>query len=479
MVNREEVRSADGGGLGAKRLTRGQLLKLGGMVAVGSAASPLLSACGSNNNSSGGTKDLKGKQVTVATVSNSQMTDMQKLSSDFTKQTGIKVKFLTLPENNLRQKITQDVAMNGGAFDLVMISNYETPFYAQNKWIMSLEPFFSKMKSKEKNTYDLGDTLKVWKTSLSYKNERYSLPFYGESSMLFYREDLFKKAGLQMPDNPTWDQVTGFAEKLNQGNVHGIILRGQPGWGANMAPFDTFINTYGGRWYDKNWKPQLTSPEVKNAAKSYSTLASKYGQPGITSDNFPECESAFSSGNGAMWYDATSASGYLADPKSSKVSDSVGFTNAPTAVTPKGSHWLYSWALGIESASKNPDAAFEFLKWATSKHYLDLVGKQLGWERVPPGTRTYTYEKTPYGKKPWAKIELDSINSADPDHPTKPPVPYTGIQFIGIPEFTDLGDTVGRDLASLLAGKISVDQFTQQANKAALQTAKQGNYLKS
>ena len=477
-MNREDAKPVNGDGFGTRKFTRGQLLKLGGMVAVGSTAAPLLSACGGNN-SSGGKKDLKGSKVTVATVSNSQMEDMQKLSGDFTKQTGIKVKFLTLPENNLRQKITQDVAMNGGAFDLVMISNYETPFYAQNKWILSLEPFFSKMKSKEKNTYDLGDILKVWKTSLSYKNARYSLPFYGESSMLFYRKDLFKKAGLTMPDNPTWDQVTGFAKKLNSGNVHGIILRGQPGWGANMAPFDTFINTYGGRWYDMNWKPQLDSPEVKKAAESYSTLASKYGQPGITSDNFPECESAFSSGNGAMWYDATSASGYLADPKSSKVSDSVGFTHAPTAVTPKGSHWLYSWALGIESASKNPDAAFEFLKWATSKHYLDLVGKKLGWERVPPGTRTYSYKSTPYGKKPWANLELDSINNADPDHPTKDPVPYTGIQFVGIPEFTDLGDNVGRTLASLLAGKISVDQFAKQANQAALQTAKQGKYLKS
>lgn len=466
--------------MGARKLTRGQLLKLGGMVAVGSTAAPLLSACGGNN-SSGSKKDLKGSTVTVATVSNSQMTDMQSLSKNFTKQSGIKVKFLTLPENNLRQKITQDVAMNGGAFDLVMISNYETPFYAQNKWILSLEPFFSKMKSKEKNQYDLGDTLDVWKKSLSYKNERYSLPFYGESSALFYRKDLFKKAGITMPDKPTWDQVTGFAKKLNDpsNKINGIILRGQPGWGANMAPFGTFINTYGGRWYNEKWEPQLTSPEVKNAAKSYSTLASKYGQSGITSDNFPECESAFASGNGAMWYDATSASGYLADPKSSKVSDNVGFTHAPTAVTPNGSHWLYSWALGIESASKNPDAAFEFLKWATSKQYIDLVGKQLGWERVLPGTRTYTYQNTPYGKKPWANLELDSIKTADPNHPTKDPVPYTGIQFIGIPEFTDLGDTVGRDLASLLAGKISVDKFTQQANQAALKTAKQGKYLKS
>ena len=479
-MSSKDVRSATGGGLGARKLTRGQLLKLGGMVAVGSTAAPLLSACGGNN-SSGGKKDLSGTSLTVAAVNNPQMEDMKNLVSDFKKKTGINVKFQFLPENDLRQKVTQDVSLNAGNFDVVMISSYETPIWAKSQWLEPLNPFFDKLSKKEQNSYDLNDILQTWRTSLSYKDQLYSIPFYGESSSLFYRKDLFEKAGIQMPERPTWDEVTGFAKKLHDPNngVNGITLRGLPGWGANMAPFDTFINTYGGRWYNENWEPQLDTPEVKAAIDSYSNLARNYAQSGITSDNFPECLTLFSSGKAAMWYDATVAGGLVTDKSSSKVADKVGFAYGPTAEVKNGAHWLYAWSLGIETASKNKDAAFEFIKWSTNKDYMNLVGKKLGYGRVPPGTRRSTYKETPYGKKPWTDIELNSIETANPNKPTKQPVPYTGIQYIVIPEWQQLGDSVGRILSSVITGKTKPEDMQKQAQKQALDVAKQGKYLKS
>ena len=213
--------------------------------------------------------------------------------------------------------------------------------------------------------------------------------------MLFYRTDLFEEAGLQMPDRPTWEEISGFAEQVHDpdNGVYGMVLRGLPGWGANMAPFGTFINTFGGRWFNENWEPQLETPEVKEAATVYSDLVTNYGQPGATSDNFPECQNLFASGDGAIWYDATSTAGYLSDPETSEVADNLGFAYGPTGTTERGAHWLWSWALGIESSSRNQEAAFEFLKWATSKEYIELVGRELGWVRVPPGTRRSTYER--------------------------------------------------------------------------------------
>jgi sorbitol/mannitol transport system substrate-binding protein len=304
----------------------------------------------------------------------------------------------------------------------VTIGSYDTPFWGRYQWIEPLDPFFSRMSRSEIEDYDLEDLLKAIRTILSYKDQLFAVPFYGESSMLFYRKDLFEEAGLKMPERPKWDQVRGFASKLDnlKGDAHGIILRGLPGWGANMAPFNTFINTYGGRWYNMDWEPQLTSAEVKEAIRVYSTLGREYGQPGITSHNFPECLSLFSSGDGAMWYDATVAAGLLSDPEASKVADEVGFAYGPTAVTPRGAHWLWSWALGIESSSLKKDAAFEFIKWAPSKEYINLVGRELGWVRVPPGTRpasdgtvrpasvpTRNRDRTRYGREssalaPWA-----------------------------------------------------------------------------
>lgn len=459
-------------------LTRKDFLRMGG-AGVAGAALLGTAACGGSGGASGG--NLAGTTLTVATVSNSQMEDMQSLVGNFTDETGIEVRFLFLPENDLRQRVTQDVAMQAGNFDIVTIGSYDTPFWGRYGWIEPLDPFFEEMSGSEREEYDLGDLLDPIRTILSNDGQLYALPFYAESSMLFYRKDLFQEAGLQMPDRPKWQEVSDFARELHNADngVAGIVLRGLPGWGANMAPFGTFINTFGGRWYDMDWQPQVTSSDYKEAIRTYTTLGQEYGQSGITSHNFPECQNIFASGDGAMWYDATSTAGYLSDPETSQVADDVGFAYGPTAVTPRGAHWLWSWALGIESSSRNKEAAFEFIKWATSKEYIQLVGEELGWVRVPPGTRQSSYESTKYGQNPWTDIEIESIKSATPEQPTQEPVPYSGIQYIGIPEFQQLGDEVGRSLASVLNGGMSVDVMAQRAQQAALEVARQGEYLKS
>lgn len=457
---------------GLREIRRRDFLKLGGMAAAGTVAAPWLVGCGGGS--------LEGSEITIAAVNNPQMEDMEGLLGDFKKQTGVTARFQFLPENDLRQKVTQDVSLNAGNFDIVMVGAYETPIWAKSQWLEPLDTYFDEMSKKQQASYDLDDVLSTWRSALSYQDQLYAIPFYGESSSLFYRKDLFEKAGIEMPERPTWEQVTGFAKELDgiEDGVSGIALRGLPGWGANMGPFMTFMNTYGARWYNENWEPQLTTPEVKEAIESYVNLGTNYGQPGITSDNFPECLTLFSSGKAAMWYDATVAGGLVSDPKASEVADEVGFAYAPTAVTENGSRWLWCWSLGIESASKNKDAAFEFLKWSTSRNYIKLVGEKLGYQRVPPGTRRSTYDDTPYGKFPWTNVELTSIDTADPDNPTEQPVPYTGIQFITIPEWQQLGDAVGRLLASVLTGDLSPEEMQQKAQAEALEVAKQGKYLK-
>lgn len=463
-----------------EKFTRKELLKLGGMVAAGSAMSPLLSSCGIFGNTSESGGDVSGTTLAVATVSNSQMEDMQSLIGNFTDQTGIKVEFQFLPENTLRQVVTQDVAMNAGRYDVVTIGSYDAPIWGEYKWIVPLDQYFTQMSQSEREDYARDDLLDSITALLSYDDQLYALPFYGESSMIFYRKDMFEAAGLQMPERPEWGQVTDFARELQAlgSDASGIILRGLPGWGANMAPFGTFINTFGGRWYNMDWEPQLTSDDVVGAIEAYSTLGREYGQPGITSHNFPECQNIFASGGGAMWYDATSAAGYISDPESSSVADTIGYAYGPTAVTERGAHWLWSWALAIETSSRKKEAAFEFIKWATSKEYIELVNNELGQVRIPPGTRQSTYESTPYQNNPWSDIELDSINSANPERQTQEPAPYTGIQYVAIPEFQQLGNSVGRSLASVLAGGMSVDEMAQSAQQEALQVARDGEYLK-
>jgi len=380
----------------------------------------------------------------------------------------IKVNFVTLPENELRSKVTQDVATNAGKFDIATIGSYETPIWAHNGWLQNLSPYLDKMSSSDKQQYNYDDLLKPVMSTLSYQGHPYSLPFYGESSFLMYNKQIFAQHHLTMPLHPTWDQIAHFAQVLNDPahGITGILLRGQSGWGMNMAPLDTMINTYGGSWFDQQWKPQLSTPPVQQAVTLYVNLLQKYGEPGASTSGWQECLSLMSQGKGAMFYDATVFGGLLETPSTSTIAGQVGYVYAPTAVTTNGSHWLWAWSLGIVNSSRNKDAAFQFLTWATSPQYLTLAGKTFGWANVPPGTRASIYQNPDYQKAaPFAQVTLDSINTATPDHPTLNPVPYHGVQYVGIPQFEAVGEQVSTLISAAVAGKMTVSQALQQADQ--------------
>ncbi|GGK35078.1 maltose ABC transporter substrate-binding protein [Deinococcus malanensis] len=388
--------------------------------------------------------------ITIATVNNPDMVTMQRLTPEFNKKyPDINVRWVVLPENELRQKVTLDVASNAGSYDIATVGTYEVPIWAKNGWLKPLNPLFSKNASITR-AYDLNDVLEPVRKGLSYQGQLYALPFYAESSMTYYNKDLFRKAKLTMPANPTWQQIQTFASKVHNPSqgVYGVCLRGLPGWGENMALFSTMVNTFGGRWYDQNWNAQVNSAAWKNAMTFYVNLLKRYGPPGATSNGFTENLTLMSQGKCGMWVDATVGAGFLKDPAASKIVKSVGFANAPTGPgTPRGSNWLWSWSLAVPKSTKQEDAAFKFITWATSKEYIALVAKTKGtWAAVPPGTRTSTYTNANYKKAAgdFAPIVLSSIKRADPTRPTKDPVPYTGIQFVGIPQFQALGTQVGQ-----------------------------------
>src|ERR687888_283737 len=420
--------------------------------------------------------------LTIATVNNGDMVVMEGLTSVFTKKYGIKVKYVTLPENTLRQKVTSDVATGGGQFDIVTVGTYDVPIWAKNKWLVSLEPFFAKLSPAAKKAYDLNDVIPKVRLGLSYKNSLYALPFYGESSMTYYNKKLFADAGLTMPLHPTWDQIRSFAAKLHDpsNNRYGICLRALPGWGEFGAPLTTVINTFGGSWFNMKWEPQLTSAPTKAAVNFYVDLVRKYGEPGATSSGFTECETAMAQGRTSMWVDATVAAGQLTDPSKSQVAKDIGFAYAPTKVTPLGSHWLWAWSLAIDASSKNKDAAFKFLTWATSKDYLKLVAGKNGWASVPPGTRISTYKNPNYKKAAGAfeGIVLNSMLTADPTHATLHKAPYVGVQFVGIPEFQNIGTLVTQNLAGAVAGSTSVSSALSLSQQQVTRIMKQAGYLK-
>jgi sorbitol/mannitol transport system substrate-binding protein len=416
---------------------------------------------------------LGAQTLTIATVNNSDMIRMQKLSKTFeTEHPDIKLNWVVLEENVLRQRLTTDIATQGGQFDVLTIGMYEAALWGAKGW---LEP----MKDLPAG-YALDDVFPSVREGLSVKGSLYALPFYAESSITYYRTDLFKDAGLTMPERPTWEQIAGFAEKLTNKDKeqYGICLRGKAGWGENMALITTVANAYGARWFDEQWKPEFSGPEWKNALNFYVDTMKKSGPPGASSNGFNENLALFNSGKCAMWVDASVAGSFVTDKTQSKVADHVGFTFAPHQVTDKGSAWLYSWALAIPTSSKAKDAAKEFSAWATSKEYGELVAKTDGIANVPPGTRASTYSDAYMSAAPFAKVTLESLKAADPSKPTLKPVPYIGIQLVTIPEFQAVGTQVGKLFSAALIGQTTVDQALAAAQQTTEREMKRAGYPK-
>ncbi|MCR6502890.1 sugar ABC transporter substrate-binding protein [Shinella sp. CPCC 101442] len=416
---------------------------------------------------------VQAEDISIATVNNGDMIIMQKLSGAWEKETGNKINWIVLEENVLRERVTTDIATKGGQFDIMTIGGYEAPIWGKQGWLAPVDDLG--------DDYDYADLLEPIKAGLTVDGKLYAVPFYTESSFTLYRKDLFEAAGLTMPEQPTYEQIKEFAAKLTDKDKqqYGICLRGKPGWGENMAFVGTMVNAYGGRWFDMDWKPQLNSDAWKKAITDYVALLSQYGPQGATANGFNENQTLFATGHCAMWIDATSAAGRVYDPKQSQVADKIAFTRSPIAETANGSSWSWSWNLAIPATSQKAEVAKSFLKWATSKDYVKLVGESEGWVAVPPGTRKSTYALPEYQKAaPFAATVLEAIMSADPSKPTKDPVPYTGVQFVAIPEFQAIGTFVGQQVSAALAGQQTVDAALEAAQTQVERDMTRAGYIK-
>jgi sorbitol/mannitol transport system substrate-binding protein len=229
--------------------------------------------------------------LTIATVNNGDMIRMQALTNEFTaKNPDVTVKWVTLEENVLRQRVTTDIATKGGQFDVLTIGTYEVPIWAKKNWLIPLDNLGS--------DYDAADLLPRIRDAVSVSGKLYAAPFYGESSMVMYRTDLFQKAGLTMPEKPTWDFVVDAAKKLTDksAGVYGICLRGKAGWGENMAFLTAMSNSFGARLFDEKWQPQFDQPEWKKTLTTYVDLMKAAGPPGASSNGFNEKLALFNSG---------------------------------------------------------------------------------------------------------------------------------------------------------------------------------------
>ena len=410
--------------------------------------------------------------ITVATVNNGDMIRMQGLMDDFyAKNPDIKVNWVTLEENALRQKVTTDIATTGGQFDVLTIGTYEVPIWGKAGWLVRLNDLPA--------DYDAADLLPAIAGGLTVDGNLYASPFYGESSMVMYRKDLMEAAGLTMPDAPTWADIKAAAAAMTDKDKeqYGICLRGKAGWGENMAFLTAMSNSFGAKWFDMDWHAQFDQKPWADTLAFYLDLMNNYGPPGASNNGFNENLALFQQGHCGMWIDATVAASFVTG-KDSTVADKVGFALAPDNGLGKRGNWLWAWSLAIPAGTQKADAAKAFVNWATNKDYLALVASKEGWANVPPGTRSSLYANEEYAKIPFAKMTLDSINAADPTHPTVDPVPYTGVQFVAIPEFQGIATAVGQQFSAALAGTTSAADALAAAQALTTTEMTKAGYVK-
>lgn len=410
--------------------------------------------------------------LTIGTVNNAEMEVLKELSNEFGKNhPGIALDWRIMDENTLRRRLLSDLAISDGQFDVITIGTYEAPLWAKEGWLTPLDNL--------PGEYDVSDIFETVREGLSYRNTLYALPVYAESSMTYYRKDLFAQAGLEMPSQPTWDDMRDFAARLHNPSqgVYGICLRGKSGWGENIVVISTMVNTFGGRWFDNDWVPQLTTEPWLKAVSFYNELLSNYGPPKASRNGFNETLELFVDGHCAMWVDATVAAGLLFDPQQSKVHDKVGFSSAPIGTVMRGANWLWAWALAIPTSSRNTEAALQFITWATSKEYIQTVASANGWVSVPPATRQSTYTHPAYREAaPFSEFVLKAIQEADPINSTLEPKPYKGIQIVAIPEFPSIGREVSLNIVRMLEKELTVEQALEKSQRFIQQQMHESGY---
>ncbi len=296
-----------------------------------------------------------------------------------------------------------------------------------------------------------------------------------------YRKDILEAAGLTMPAAPTWDEVAEIARAVDTDEMAGICLRGKPGWGDLGAIFTTVLNTFGGTWWlagedDTIGAAQVDQPEFKEALQFYVDLVTDAGEDDAANASYNECTNQMLDSKVAMWYDATVAASNL-EADDSPIKGKLGYALSPTKVT-DASGWLWAWALAIPENAPDKDTAWEYVKWATGPEYLVQAGENLpgGWATVPPGTRESLYENPNYQEAAaaFADITLEAMEAAPIDNPGLQPRPgLPGVQFVGVPQFQDVGTRCTEQFSAVIAGNVTVDDALAACQAIASEVAGQ------
>jgi multiple sugar transport system substrate-binding protein len=393
--------------------------------------------------SAAGDKPFAGQTITLVTANHPWSEALTPLLPDFEAKTGIKVKVENYFEDQLTQKLTVQFTAGSSTPDVFMYRPLqEGQLFFKNGWVAPLDEYVN-----QDADYDFKDISPSAVGTTTVDGKLAGIPIITEREILYYRKDLLEKANIPVPK--TIDELVAAAKKLHDpgAEMYGFVARGQRS--PLVTQLSSYIYSEGGDFM-KDGKATINTPEAVKAMTTYGTLLKDYGPPGVLNMSWPQAFGIFAQGKVAFLTDVDSLYTNATDPAKSKIGDKVGFAPFPAGAAGSKPTNVTAWGLSINARTEHKDAAWEFIKWATSK---EIVLKQQ--QKGNPGARTSVWdnpEATQSFPAELVQVIKESMkNGVDHDRPV--------VITVG-----EARDAVGEVVMRVITGEKDIQAVADKAN---------------
>jgi multiple sugar transport system substrate-binding protein len=390
-------------------------VRVAAIAATALMATGALAACG---NGGGAPAADTGSKTVRVTLANHVWTDTVKSKlPEFEKQTGLKVELSQYGEDQLSDQY--NVKLNAGTneIDVMMYRPLqEGKLFAKNGYLADLSKDVKTNKEWGWEDFQSGPVV-----ATTYKDKVVGVPTITEQEVLYYRKDLLKKAGLEVPKTMVELEAAAKAIKAQNPGIAGFVAR--TGKSPAVTQFSSFLYSFGGDFIGADGKSAVSSDAAKKAYAFYGGLIHNYGPANVSTDmSWPEAMAIFTQGKAGLYTEADSLYKNATDPVKSKVAKTVGFAPMPSGSSGSKAYNIPSWALGINEASTNQANAWKFIEWATSKNMTLAIQKD-----GVPGARTSVWSDpagiSTYPADLAATIAVSTKNGVGHDRPLVIKVP--------------------------------------------------------
>ena len=417
-------------------------------------------------------KAAAGQKIFVAMTDQTDTDVLAEQLKQFTALTGIEVDYQKFED--VTQKELVDLQAGAGSIDVMQLDSQVIPEYVKDGYLADLGQFMGDPTAYDAAWYKPDDLVGSFVDLGRQDGKLYAIPAYLETTLLYYRKDLFAAKGLQPPD--TIDQVATDAAALNDPGhgVYGWNTVGQKGADQNVYRFMTFAGAYGAtifKNYPTDYTPTVNSPEMVQALTQYAGLLRQYGPPGVANWGWDEAGTFSAKGGSAMYLDTyDEAQSPLDDPSVSKTVGKWGCGLTPGVKQTDGTvkRWpsMFSWMLGVNAQSQKQLAAWLFLEWATSYPVQHTKAQTVYY-----GNRSSIFNDPAMAAASkaicngeWLQATLGNLQVASPDFRPR------------FPGWLEVGDRLSLAIQAAIAGSDPKSEL-DKANDDITRILKQGGYL--